>query len=157
MQKTLMMLIMAALLFLSNSFETAAFDEKVLEEEILQEIIIDKDYHHIGDERSERMRNAEPEGTVWEKLVNLPGTSGFTTYITFMASGIECVDLLINDLRIAVPVIDPDNLNNDYRMHVISLPSFFLRKGRNKIGFTALQCKGNYDDFEFNDMVMYFK
>ncbi|MDJ0783994.1 MAG: hypothetical protein QNJ22_18630 [Desulfosarcinaceae bacterium] len=114
-------------------------------------VAVEEARHHIGD-------GGGAEGLTWEKTFRLPRKvkSYGGAYVTFCANNLEMSNLIVNGNVVAIPTF---NYSYDgYVNRVIALPASFFNPGDNSIGFESLYWpNGNYDDFWFEHMVLYFK
>jgi len=127
----------------------------------LLEVIVETDYHHLGDDTINWMHNPSPEGVIWEKTFILPPFSASVATIAFTAAHIQHTDITINGISIAIPIVEPNKVADDdhfYRTYVITIPAAAFHPGENKIGFKPLQqTNGNYDDIEFGKVILYLQ
>ncbi len=124
----------------------------------IQRVVIEMDYHHLGDRHEPRYQNPYPEGTVWSATFVLDERRGTTAYVSLViADAQDGADLVINGHRVALPY-GCHRGDVTTRNALLTVPASAFRVGSNDISLESVWIDdyGEHDDFEFGELVVYF-
>ncbi|UCC68821.1 MAG: hypothetical protein JSV79_02510 [Armatimonadota bacterium] len=126
----------------------------------IQAVVIESDYHHLGDNRSPTAHNPDPEGITWSKQFSLDRVPAGTAYLSLQVENINAADLVINGHRLAIPVGHSPRVACPpvWRNLLLPLPSRLFRVGPNHISIESIWLPDlkTYDDFQFGKLAVSF-
>ena len=139
------------------------FGVVVAQENELVELVIEPDFHHLGDDYAPTFVEPSPEGTYWETSFWLDGKmlkQAKDAHIESFILANDWANVLINGRSIALPH-NPANhrlvflLENKIGKELVSIPLGYLQEGWNSIAFESTARRyGDHDDMEFGDVVL---
>lgn len=120
----------------------------------LTEIIIDSEFHHLGDDVTGVI--PIPEGTEYERSFRLPRRAlrgAIDAHIQYTAQGVEFAEIAINEHSLVMPQVhDVPGLLN-VAPSIVSIPLAWLKRKNNVIRFESkATTAGSYDDIFFGDV-----
>jgi hypothetical protein len=127
--------------------------------------MVEKDYHHIGDNVMLSYLIPEPEGLSWQDNFNVK-KKNFKKDFAFLsfAAHSHGVEIFINgnqvhsvDDELDVDLGMEDWASNKFSIYVISIPFEFLIPGKNIVEFSARYIQSEYDDSEFGEVQIWFQ
>jgi hypothetical protein len=126
----------------------------------LEEIVLDAGFHHLGDNSFDWWVVPDPEGTSVEIMFSL--TQGQirrakSAHLELFLLQNNWGNVILNGRRWTLPLTrDTEGAEQlpDTGKTLFSIPRSFLRKATNSIVFESVPHGGNFDDFEFGDVVL---
>ncbi len=126
----------------------------------LQEIVLDAEFHHLGDNFIEPWLIPDPEGTILEItfLLNQGQIQrAKTAHLEFFLLQNDWGNLIVNGRRWTLPEthLTSSGFGLDIAAKTLfSIPTSILDMGLNSIVFESTQHGKNFDDFEFGEVVL---
>ena len=126
----------------------------------LEEIVLDLEFHHLGDNFFATWTVPSPEGTILE--LTFPLNQGQiqrakTAHLELFLFNNHWANIIVNGRALTLPYTGETSSTLGLEIAgktLLSIPPAFLQSGVNSIAFETTQHGSNFDDFEFGEVVL---